>query len=133
MRGQNTSNSLKVSFYNNIDLEYICCNEINYNSIVERVKSLNLTNCIVDSECSVTNTQDLYTNISIYPNPVTDFLYLDTNENWTKAEIFDVSGRIIRAVSLSSQSIDVNSLESGTYFVRLRNGDRVGRVKFVKI
>ncbi|MBK9741996.1 MAG: T9SS type A sorting domain-containing protein [Saprospiraceae bacterium] len=66
-----------------------------------------MTNCIVDSECSVTNTQDLYTNISIYPNPVTDFLYLDTNENWMKAEIFDVSGRIIRAVSLSSQSIDV--------------------------
>ncbi|MBL0101346.1 MAG: hypothetical protein IPP49_16010 [Saprospiraceae bacterium] len=25
---------------------------------------------------------------------------LDTNENWTKAEIYDISGRILRSVSL---------------------------------
>jgi len=128
-----TSNFLKVSFYNNIDLEYICCNEIDYNRIVERVQSLNLTNCIVDSECSVTNTQDLYTNINTYPNPVSDILYLDTNENWTKAEIFDIAGRIMRSVNLHSSSMDVSDLQSGTYFIRLKDGERVGLVKFVKI
>ena len=78
-------------------------------------------------------TQDWVSDINVYPNPVSDILHLQTEETWTKAEIFDVSGRIIRAASLSSQSIDVSTLESGTYFVRLRNGDRVGRVKFVKM
>ena len=78
-------------------------------------------------------TQDWVSDVNVYPNPVSDIIHLQTEETWTKAEIFDVSGRIMRAESLSSQSIDVSTLESGTYFVRLRNGDRVGRVKFVKM
>jgi uncharacterized repeat protein (TIGR01451 family) len=78
-------------------------------------------------------TKDLTTDVNIYPNPVTDVLYLDTNENWSKADIYDIAGRIIRSVSLYGQSIDVSGLESGTYFVRLKDGDRVGVVKFVKI
>ncbi len=79
------------------------------------------------------HTADITTAISIYPNPVTDILYLQTDEIWTKAEIYDISGRIMRVVSLDSQSIDVSILERGTYFIRLRNGNKIGRVKFVKI
>ncbi|MBK9741998.1 MAG: T9SS type A sorting domain-containing protein [Saprospiraceae bacterium] len=78
-------------------------------------------------------TLDWVSDINVYPNPVSDILFLQTEETWAKAEIFDVSGRIMRAASLSSQSIDVSTLEVGTYFVSLRNGDRVGRVKFVKM
>jgi len=79
------------------------------------------------------STSDLITNIKIYPNPVKDILYLDTDGVWTKAEIFDISGRILRAVSLEDNSIDISGLESGTYVFRLRNGEKIGRVKFVKI
>ena len=77
--------------------------------------------------------QDIITDVNIYPNPVRDIIYLESDENWSKAEIFDVSGRILRSVSLDGQSIDVNGLESGTYFVRLRDGEKVGVVKFVKL
>ncbi|MBK8627286.1 MAG: T9SS type A sorting domain-containing protein [Saprospiraceae bacterium] len=78
-------------------------------------------------------TKDITTEVNIYPNPVSDILYLDNNDNWSKAEIFDIAGRIIRSISLDDHSIDVSRLESGTYFVRLKDGDRVGVVKFVKI
>jgi len=78
-------------------------------------------------------TTDNTANINIIPNPVGNILYLQTDEKWTKAEIFDISGRIMRSVTLDSQSIDVDSLESGTYFIRLRNGEKFGRVKFVKM
>ncbi len=77
--------------------------------------------------------QDIITDVNIYPNPVRDIIYLESDENWSKAEIFDVSGRILRSVSLDGQYIDVNGLESGTYFVRLRDGEKVGVVKFVKL
>jgi hypothetical protein len=60
-------------------------------------------------------------------------LYLEFNENWNKAEIYDISGRILRSISLDGQSIDVGGLESGTYFVKLKHGDKVGMVKFVKM
>jgi Secretion system C-terminal sorting domain len=119
-------------FQENPDLSYICCDE---DRIIE-IKSMaiaNGQNCEVNSECSVTNTQDLYTNINIYPNPVSDILNLDTDENWSKAEIYDIAGRIMRSASLNGQSIDVSGLESGTYFIRLQGGEKVGLVKFMKM
>jgi uncharacterized repeat protein (TIGR01451 family) len=78
-------------------------------------------------------TKDITTEVNVYPNPVTEILYLDTAENWTKAEIFDIAGRIMRSISLNGQSIDVSGLESGAYFIRLKDGEKLGLVKFVKI
>jgi uncharacterized repeat protein (TIGR01451 family) len=78
-------------------------------------------------------TKDITTEVKFYPNPVTDFLYLDTNVNWSKSEIYDIAGRIMRSISLDGQSIDVSELESGSYFIRLKDGAKVGLVKFVKI
>ncbi len=78
-------------------------------------------------------TKDITTDVHIYPNPVKDILNLDTHEQWTKAEIYDISGRIIRSVSLDGSSIDVAGLESGTYFMRVKNGEKVGLLKFVKM
>jgi len=78
-------------------------------------------------------TVDIITDFSIYPNPVRDILNISTEEKWTKAEIYDISGRIMRIVSLDSQSIDVSGLETGTYFIRLKDGDKVGLFKFFKI
>ncbi len=78
-------------------------------------------------------TKDIATEVNVYPNPVRDILYLESDENWSKAEIFDISGRILRSVSLFNQSIDVNGLESGTYFMRLKDEEKVGVVKFVKM
>jgi uncharacterized repeat protein (TIGR01451 family) len=77
--------------------------------------------------------KDITIEVNIYPNPVTDILHLDTKENWTKAEIYDISGRIMRSVTLVGQSLDVSELESGSYFVRLKDGEKVGVVKFVKL
>jgi len=78
-------------------------------------------------------TKDITTGVNIYPNPVSDVLYLDSNDHWSKAEIFDIAGRIMRSISLDSSSMDVSGLESGTYFIRLKHGEKVGLVKFVKI
>ena len=119
-------------FQENPELSYICCDEDRITEI-KNMAIANGQNCEVNSECNVTNTQDLYTNINAYPNPVSDILYLDTNENWIKVDIYDIAGRITRTVSLNGQSIDVSELESGTYFIRLKDGERLGLVKFVKI
>jgi uncharacterized repeat protein (TIGR01451 family) len=78
-------------------------------------------------------TKDVNTEVNVYPNPVRDILYLESDENWSKVEIFDISGRILRSGSLYNLTIDVSGLDSGTYFVRLKDGERVGVVKFVKI
>jgi hypothetical protein len=119
-------------FQENPELSYICCDEDRITEI-KNMAIENGQNCEVNSECSVTNTTDFFQEVNIYPNPVSDILYLDTNEHWTKADIYDISGRIIRSISLDTSSMDVCGLESGTYFIRLKDGEKVGVVKFVKM
>ncbi|MBK9255062.1 MAG: T9SS type A sorting domain-containing protein [Saprospiraceae bacterium] len=79
------------------------------------------------------STTDWTTDVKIYPNPVRDILHISTEEIWTKAEIYDISGRIVRSLTLDGTSVDVSGLESGTYFIRLKNGGKISRVKFVKL
>ena len=60
-------------------------------------------------------------NITIYPNPTTDFIFFDipTNTSITEVMLFDELGREIHSVSLKGNSIDVRNLSSGNYFIRL--------------
>jgi hypothetical protein len=79
------------------------------------------------------STQEEYLTMNVYPNPVEDVLNLETGTLWSKAEIYDISGHIIRATSLFGQSLDVSSLESGTYIIKLTNTENTRKAKFVKL
>ncbi|MBL0098876.1 MAG: T9SS type A sorting domain-containing protein [Saprospiraceae bacterium] len=47
--------------------------------------------------------------------------------------MFDLSGRIVRVVTFDGTSLDVGDLAAGSYFIRLKNKDKTGRIKFVKM
>ncbi|MBO7287112.1 MAG: T9SS type A sorting domain-containing protein [Bacteroidales bacterium] len=72
----------------------------------------------------------------IYPNPVNDRLYIETQTLTQTIEIYDVYGRIQNlsnsATQQLSNSINVDNLNSGVYFVKVvtENGEVVKR--FVK-
>jgi agmatine/peptidylarginine deiminase len=71
--------------------------------------------------------------INVYPNPVTDRLYIDAEVE--EVEVYDVYGRHQVTKTSSHQgdlSIDVSRLNSGVYFIRIKtdSGDVVRR--FVK-
>jgi uncharacterized repeat protein (TIGR01451 family) len=78
-------------------------------------------------------TKDIQTEVTIHPNPVRDVLTLDSSTRWTKAEIFDISGRIVKVTGVEDFSVDVSGLESGTYILHLSDKDKRARVKFVKM
>ncbi len=82
---------------------------------------------------SVSATDRISSDVKIFPNPVKDILQISTDEVWTKAEIYDIAGRILRSLPLNGSAIDVSNLKSGTYFILLKNGDKVGNIKFVKM
>ena len=68
--------------------------------------------------------------LKIYPNPVTDRLFIQLNEA-TDVTIADMTGKTIQKETLKSgnNSIDVSSLASGMYFIRSESG---ATAKFVK-
>ncbi len=70
-------------------------------------------------------------NIQLYPNPSADMLYIKDPENKvTKLNVLDMHGRIIK-ISNSSQ-VNVSSLASGTYQLKLFLKDKVLTTPFNK-
>src|SRR6218665_303318 len=67
--------------------------------------------------------------LSVYPNPVSNLLYLPEGNDIRKVFISDQSGRIVLAQN-NNNPIDVSSLRSGIYFL---TSDQQQTVKFVRI
>ena len=69
---------------------------------------------------------------NIYPNPVSDKLYIETEVEIEEVSIFDIYGRRqeLSAVSHQPSAIDVSGLNSGVYFVKVvtSEGETVKRI-----
>lgn len=58
---------------------------------------------------------------SVYPNPATDIINIESEDEIVKdIEINDVNGKLIPLQSINQQTIDISSLASGTYFVKIK-------------
>ncbi len=61
---------------------------------------------------------------NIYPNPSTDLLFVEGDENFT-VSIIDLQGKILTQVNnnhgVSRLSIDLTSFNSGVYIVKISN------------
>ena len=87
-------------------------------------------------EVCVTATADMIdeidSKVEIYPNPVNDKLYIETQTQILTIEIYDVYGRRQQLSSVSHQPsvIDVADLKSGIYFVKINTekGNIVKRI-----
>ena len=88
----------------------------------------------VEFKTSMENTIEIAeNNFNIYPNPVNDRLYIETQTQTLAIEIYDVYGRRQVTETPSHQgSIDISELNGGVYFVKIKteNGEVVKR--FVK-
>ena len=73
--------------------------------------------------------------LSIYPNPVIDILFLQTNTVPDSIRIYDMNGKLlIEQLGLSAREfqLDVEFLEAGLYFLEQTNGDLKQIDRFVK-
>ena len=69
----------------------------------------------------------------IYPNPVDDLLHIRV-ENGLTARMFDLSGRMVKSVSLenSETTVEVSDLEAGEYLIELTTSEGTGAYKLIK-
>lgn len=77
---------------------------------------------------SVLGTTDVYSNlknVSIYPNPAVNVINLKSNKKntITKAEIFDMNGKLV--ISTAETSINVEKLPKAVYIVKVYSGNEV--------
>ena len=81
------------------------------------------------------NVSDIFTdNISVYPNPVQDRLYIEAETEVEDVIVYDIYGRVQNLRNTETQklrnSIDVSKLKAGIYFVKINTekGNIVKRI-----
>lgn len=112
--GDSFSNTAKIYF--------------DYNApIVTNTYTTNVQNVLATSE---TNTENK--DITIYPNPVKDVLYIQSKTEIVKAEVYDAAGRIVTSVNVKGNSVNVSDLTRGSYIIRLSAKDKTVIQKFIK-
>jgi YbbR domain-containing protein len=76
--------------------------------------------------------EEVTTALNVYPNPVNNMLFVETESNVVEISVYDIFGRQQLAVSGQQSVVDVKDLNSGVYFVKVvtENGEMVKR--FIK-
>ena len=80
-------------------------------------------------------TQDFATKgFSVYPNPVNNVMNLQANENISKVAIYNVLGQEVYSAKINAMtsSVDMSSMASGAYFVKVNINGTEGTVKVIK-
>lgn len=76
-----------------------------------------------------------FLSVTLYPNPSTNFIFLNVHQTITKIEVFDILGkRILKLDSYNSQKgIDISLLENGIYICRIITENQISQViRFIK-
>ena len=61
-------------------------------------------------------------NITIYPNPVSNYLYIDFDKSKKLFyTIYDISGKLIFDKKIITQNIDVSTLDKGIYILEIKD------------
>ena len=69
--------------------------------------------------------------ISIYPNPTSDTVYIDGNYSQLKVVVYDIQGKQVINKSIKN-SIDISQLEKGVYILQLSDGAKLTTQRIIK-
>ena len=78
------------------------------------------TECNPDDQFLSINSSEIIERISIYPNPSTDFINIDSNQEIWKLQIIKMNGEKINVLPVS-KNIDVSFLSNGIYILNFNN------------
>ena len=69
-----------------------------------------------------------------YPNPTFRFITLNAQKNIEQIELYNLLGQqiMIKQPNVSTYQMNVSTLKTGVYFMKVRVGDKIGTYKLVK-
>ena len=68
--------------------------------------------------------------VSIYPNPASDFLYINTTTEIDEVRVYNIQGALL--INSKSKSFDISKLPAGNYFVKILIGGKKISKKLLK-
>lgn len=78
--------------------------------------------------------EKVLSNISFYPNPIKDQLYIDNLKEDVNYELISVNGALIKrgVLTSGSKALSLNDINTGIYFLQLRTSEEFKTIKLVK-
>lgn len=114
-------------------LSLICADlgEVGYFN--QRLGELGLSSVVVSTECQLANPSFETQEVFLFPNPVKNTLNikLPNSSITNQINIYNTIGQLVLR-STNTSSIDVSSLISGTYLIKVHSEDQVFTEKFIK-
>ncbi len=107
---------------------YVCSNHI----------SAGMKGTIV-AQTTVGQDENKLVEIEIFPNPVSEVLNFSLNldDALKTATIYDLSGKAVKSLDLTTstdqiRSFDISDLTTGSYILKIENGNTAKEIRFVK-
>jgi hypothetical protein len=88
-------------------------------------------NIVTTSNSNIQQSDDKE-NIAIYPNPVIDFLNINTSEDLNSIVIYNSNGAVVKQINNKQSLIDCSELFSGIYFIETTTPKGKKTSKFIK-
>lgn len=109
-----------------------------WNELVDFAATLNTENSpaiTCNSELPLNVITSNQTHLTLFPNPASSYLYIETTENFDNYAIISAEGKLQLSGKLFSNKIELNNLSSGLYYLKIRNlqGEIIGVSSFVKL
>lgn len=98
--------------------------EITSNTCTDTSACVNMTTVGIQQLNSIT--------MNISPNPVKDYLTINSSENIKKASIFCMNGSLVKTIKAVDNKIDVSNLSQGIYILVVNTDKGITQNKFVK-
>ncbi len=71
--------------------------------------------------------------ISLYPNPASDFVTINVPNGAEMITISNLVGQVVREINVNSElsTISIENLEAGVYFAKITQADKTAVIKFI--
>ncbi len=104
--------STDVGQYGTNTPTYFCFDDLSYSS----------------TEPTIVNTKDI--KLTVYPNPATEWIHINSNKKIENSAIYDLNGKLL--TSTHKTTINVKNIPAGIYILEVKTDEGVYRAKFVK-
>ncbi|CAM4435519.1 M4 family metallopeptidase [Flavobacterium terrigena] len=123
------STRMRVSMkYNGIPTS---CETLAYGQVEDY--SVNIVAGTPISAITETNSNEVLTTLSLYPNPTRDVLNIETNsDSKLNYSVTNYLGQVVKTGSIENNVLNVSSLNSGIYILEINDGQKSVTKKFIK-
>lgn len=94
-------------------------------------KAFNYSNELVVSESTASVSDVFSAKISVYPNPAENFVKIQTNEDVTSIEVYNLLGKRVVSAMKDRKRVEVSNLPKGVYLLKIKNNNLVASKKII--